>query len=183
MNVVGEANKKGNRKFRIEEDLKHIKFKPFRKNDVIYLKLPTLKKGIEKTLAKLYVLQEDCATPITWKVDLNYVYISFDESVVYEQKRTHSMQSKNNRVLAIDLNPNYIGWSIVDWKTERDFEVVKTGCYSFKELNDKQLALKLTKKQREEISKTQREAYVSDAKSKNSYLANKRKYEVIEVSK
>lgn len=44
MNVVGEANKKGNRKFRIEEDLKHIKFKPFRKNDVIYLKLPMLKK-------------------------------------------------------------------------------------------------------------------------------------------
>lgn len=93
------------------------------------------------------------------------------------------MQSKKNRVLAVDLNPNYIGWSIVDWKTERDFEVVKSGCYSFKELNDKQFALKLTKTQRKEMSRKQIAAYVTDAKLKSTHLNNKRKHEIIEVSK
>ena len=81
------------------------------------------------------------------------------------------------------MNPNYIGYSVVDWHNERDFDVVKTGCYSFKSLNDKQFALKLTKKQREELSKEERLELTSKAKIKNAYFNNKRKYEIIEVAK
>lgn len=44
LSIVGEANKKGNRKFRIENDLQHILFKPFKKFNNIHLKLPRLKK-------------------------------------------------------------------------------------------------------------------------------------------
>ena len=40
--------------------------------------------------------------------------------------------------MAIDMNPNYIGYSIVDWKSSSIYNVIKTGVISIKELNDKQ---------------------------------------------
>lgn len=138
LNIVGEACKHGNRKFRISDDLMHILFQPAslkRKQDNMKLMLPNLKKGIKKVLMKLKDFQNSCSLPISYKLDLDYVYLTFDESKVFDKKA--ELKSKKNRVLAIDMNPNYIGWSVVDWMNERDFEVVKSGCYSFKSLNDK----------------------------------------------
>lgn len=51
INVVGEACKHGNRKFRIADDLNHILFQPAslkRKSDNMKLVMPNLKKGIKK---------------------------------------------------------------------------------------------------------------------------------------
>ena len=184
LNIVGEACKHGNRKFRISNDLMYILFQPAslkRKQDNMKLIMPSLKKGIKKILMKLKDLQNSCSTPISYKLDLDYVYISFDESKVFEKKI--ELKPKKNRVLAIDINPNYIGWSVVDWLNEREFDVVKRGCYSFKKLNDKQFALKLTKKQRKELKREERLALTSKAKIKNAYFNNKRKHEIIEVAK
>lgn len=143
--------------------------------------MPNLKKGIKKILTKLKDLQNACSIPISYKLDLNYVYLTFDESKVFD--KCNSIKQKKDRVLAIDMNPNYIGYSIVDWKSEREFDVVKCGCYSFKSLNDKQFALKLTKKQRKELKKKERLTLTSKAKIKNVYFNNKRKHEIIEVAK
>ena len=58
--VIGEAGKHGNRKFRIQEDLKSILFQPAsskRKADNINLLLPNLKKSTKKILKKLHSLQ------------------------------------------------------------------------------------------------------------------------------
>ena len=151
-----------------------------RKSDSMKLMMPDLKKSTLKILKRLKDLQDACSIPISYKLDLKYVHLTFDESKVFEKNET---KQKKNRVLAIDLNPNYIGWSVVDWKSERDFDVVKTGCYSFKTLNDKQFALKLTKKQREELNRKERLALTSKAKTKNIYFNNKRKHEIFEVAK
>ena len=133
--ICGEATHyHGNRKFRIQNDLKSILFKPNKKTK-IYLNLPSLKKNYEKILKKLCEHADVDDMPITFSVDQEYVRISFDESKVFEKKIIK--QKKKDRVLAVDLNPNYIGYSVVDWHNERDFDVVKTGCYSFKILNDK----------------------------------------------
>ena len=178
--ICGEATHyHGNRKFRIQDDLKRILFKPNKKTK-IYLALPSLKKNYKKILKKLCEHAEIDDMPITFSIDQEYVRISFEESKVFEKK---DAKQKKNRVLAIDLNPNYIGWSVVDWKSERDFEVVKAGCYSFKSLNDKQFALKLTKKQREELDREERLELTSKAKTKNIYFNNKRNHEMIEVAK
>ena len=144
------------------------------------LMMPDLKKGTLKILKRLKDLQDACSIPISYKLDLKHVYLTFDEGKVFEKKNA---KQKKNRVLAIDLNPNYIGWSVVDWYNERDFEVVKTGCYSFKFLNDKQFALKLTKKQRKELNRKERLDLTSKAKTKNIYFNNKRNHEMIEVAK
>ena len=34
------------------------------------------------------------------------------------------------------MNPNYVGWSIVDWESSSIFRIVKEGVISIKELND-----------------------------------------------
>ena len=159
--------------------MKSILFKPDKKTK-IYLALPKMKKNYEKILKKLCKHAKIDDMPITFSIDQEHVRISFDESKLFEKK---DVKQKKNRVLAIDLNPNYIGYSVVDWKNERDFDVVKTGCYSFKTLNDKQFALKLTKKQREELSKEERLELTSKAKTKNIYFSNKRNHEIIEVAK
>lgn len=72
------------------------------------------------------------------KLDSQYVYISFDEQYIY------SIDSKKieNRIISIDLNPNYIGYSIVDWKSSSEFKVIQSGVYSIKHLNDLDFNLK-----------------------------------------
>ena len=179
--IYGEATHyHGNRKFRIQEDLKSIVFKPS-KNVHINLQLPSLKKNFKKILKKLVEHAAIDDMPITFGLDQEYVYISFEEAKLFNTKA--ELKLKKNRVLAIDINPNYIGWSVVDWMNERDFNVVKTGCYNFKDLNDKQFALKLTKTQRKELKRKERHALTSKAKLKNVYFNNKRKHEVLEVAK
>jgi len=69
----------------------------------------------------------------------------------------------------LDLNPNYIGWSIVDWKSENQFNVIKSGIYSIKDLNDKDFNLKGLH-------------YSSDSKER-IYLSNKRNYETLQIAK
>ena len=34
------------------------------------------------------------------------------------------------------MNPNYIGWTVVQWKSNNDFKIIDYGVESFKELND-----------------------------------------------
>lgn len=178
--ICGEATHyHGNRKFRIQDDLKSILFKPNKKTK-IFLALPSLKKNYAKILKKLCEHAAIDDMPITFSIDQEHVRISFDESKVFNK---NTAKQKKNRVLAIDMNPNYIGYSVVDWHNERDFDVVKTGCYSFKKLNDKQFALKLTKKQREELKRIDRIKLTSKAKIKNAYFNNKRNHEMIEVAK
>ena len=58
------------------------------------------------------------------------------------------------------MNHNYIGWSIVDWKSENEFDVVKSGIYSIKKLNDKDFNLK-------------NKGYSVDS-DKRKYISNKR---------
>ena len=65
----------------------------------------------------------------------------------------------------MDLNPNYIGWSIVDWKSESEFNVVKSGIYSIKKLNDKDFDLK-------------NKGYSSESKEWK-YISDKRTFETL----
>ena len=155
---------KGNRKFKLNAELNELKFKL--KDRKITLTLLPYSSSYKQTLAKVYEHQLLGDVPITYKLDTQYVYITLDESVVLKIKETKKI---SNRVLGIDLNPNYIGWSIVDWKSESEFEVIQSGVYSFKELNDKEFSLK--------------GQHIPSSDSKRIYLNNKRKHEIFEVAK
>ena len=163
---IGEVvNKsvKGNRKFHIEQDLENVTFKP-NKSTKINLQFIGLNKR-KQVLSKLYQKQERKEIKIAYKLDLEYIYIIFEETDIYN----YETKFIKNRVLSLDLNPNYIGWSIVDWKSENEFDVIKSGVYSIKKLNDKDFNLK-------------NKGYSSESK-KRKFLNNKRNFETIQIVK
>ena len=159
LQVIGIAYNKGNCKFQILSE-KEILFKPT-KNDHFILNLKSVGKNYQKKLKALLLEQEKRSTPITYKLDLEYVYITFDETKI---EKVNIRQKLKNRIFAIDMNPNYIGWSVVDWKTENKYSLVKSGVISIKNLNDYENNLNVS----------------SDSPEKK-YITNKRKFEIIQI--
>ena len=76
---------------------------------------------------------------LKYQLDNEYIYLTYDETLL---NQSVDYKVIKNRIFAIDLNPNYIGWSVVDWKNSSKFEVVKSGVISIKELNDIDFKLK-----------------------------------------
>ena len=162
---VGEALPKGNRKFelRVMEENKII-FKPAR-NIKIELQLPHLRKNYQKILYDLQTSMEQKKLPVKISLDFNYIYLIYDENLLTQP----NYAPVKNRLMAIDMNPNYIGYSIIDWKAENDFNIIKTGVISIKKLNDKQQSFKKEK--------------ISSDNPKNIKINNQRRFEIFEISK
>ena len=147
---VGEAAANSNRKFQVRSS-NVVVFKPNR-YESFELLLPRLHKNYKEELEALVSKQGEF--PITYRLDAKHVYISYEEFDVGEARRVIS-----DRVFAIDLNPNYVGWSVVDWVGPDEPVLVASGVFDLRALNDK---------------------YV-DAKTKK-YLTNKRQYELVKVA-
>lgn len=152
----------GNRKFKVDESLEKLFVKLKEKKIEINLVSNRYQKRI---LSEIYKHQLIGDVPLTYKIDLEYVYVNYDESIL----RKETIKSIENRVFAVDLNPNYIGWSIVDWKSSSEFKVIKSGVVSIKQLNDKDFELKGN-------------GFASTSKERK-HLSNKRRNEVFEISK
>ena len=116
----------GNRKFKLSDDLSYIILK-LNKQKII-LNLPgKLHNNIKSQLMLIYNHQLLDDIPITYKIDKEYIYITVDEKIY-----NINYHYIDNRIMSIDMNPNYIGWSIVDWKSESDFNIIKSGIISIK---------------------------------------------------
>ena len=162
----GTKSVHGNRKFKLSDDLTFITLKL--KERKIKINLPKyLHSNIKYILKHIYTHQILDDVAITYKIDYNYVYIQFDESIILN--KNNNLDKIQNRVLSLDLNPNYIGWSIVDWKSENKFNVIKSGVYSIKKLNDKDFNLK-------------NKGYSSESKERK-YISDKRNFETLQIVK
>ena len=157
---VGEANQKANRLFDIIDN-RTIIFKLNRQQH-FELKLQQIGSKRLKELNKLIELQNNKRIAITYKLDLDYIYLTFD----YNLLKTYTYKIKQNRVMAIDLNPNSIGWSVIDWFNESNYNVIQSGTFSLKPLNDYR------------DSKS-----VASNSDFHKYITNKRNYEIIEIAK
>ena len=156
---IGQAINNGNRLFEIINKTE-ILFKPD-KNTHIILNLKDIGRNRMKMLSILKELQSTKTVPITYSLDTEYVYISVDNSV-FEK---HVYRIIKDRVMAIDINPEFIGWSITDW-SDAGYRIVASGLISIQPLNNKYKSLSLS----------------SDDK-KSLYFNNKRKHEVIHIAK
>lgn len=162
---IGSAKPyKGNRFFRISKSLDKVIFQPDRSNH-FELTLIGITKGYKKILSKLYTLQQLKELPITYKLKHDYIYISFEEEKIYKDE--FNFKKIKDRYMSLDLNPNYIGYSIIDWNSSSDFKIIDSGVYSFKELNDIYKTLKGT----------------NSSNKQKIWLNNKRNHEIIEVAK
>ena len=159
LQIVGRAYNKGNCKFQILNE-NEVLFKPCKKEH-FNLNFKNIGKNYQKKLKSLILAQEKCLIPITYKLDTEFIYIS------YENEKLEKVQTKNklkDRIFAIDLNPNYIGWTIVDWKSEKGYKLIKSGMISIKKLNNKENLLN-----------------VPPDSPEKKYITNKRKYETIQI--
>ena len=154
---IGESCKNGNRLFEIIDE-NTILFKPSRNTHILlYLKTS---KSCKKELLKLQELMNSKSISVTISLDQNYVYFTFNYNKI---KARQIVNSKiKNRIFSIDQNPNYLGWSVVQWYAENDYKIIDKGVVSIKPLNDKQS-----------------NSHLSSIES--TYFTNKRKYEICKI--
>lgn len=106
----GEKLANGNRKFKLDIANNQIIFK-FSKSKHINLKLPILHKNY---LYELINLEEQCnqnLSNFSVELKLDKICITFDDSSIY----CSNYNGNSNIVAGIDMNPNYIGFSISKW--------------------------------------------------------------------
>ena len=158
---IGEADKLGNRKFRILSE-NTIRFQPCKKVHC-ELKLPNLRNNLKSDIQQLLKLQNCRKMPITYKLSSDCIYIIFEENFLNEFVYADKVE---NRVFSIDLNPNYIGWSVVDWADAETYTVVDSGVVSIKQINDADCAI-----------------HEASNSSRRQYISNKRTFENTDTAK
>jgi IS605 OrfB family transposase len=131
--IQGEVQYKGNRKFELDIiENNQIIFKP-KYGIKIIIELPKLRKNYKKKLFKLEELSKNCKVSFTIRLSNTDIFIIFDEKIFKQEQ----IQLNENRIFGIDLNPNYIGWSILEFNSKDQFQVLKTGVIENKELNQR----------------------------------------------
>ena len=128
--IQGEKLHKGNRLFDLDiiENNKII-FKPER-GKKIEIFLPKLRENYKKELYELEILAKN--KEITYSIGLSSDFIE----IVYEPIQKSFIDRKEDRVLGIDLNPNYIGISVLKFKNNDEFEVLHKQVFDLSELNE-----------------------------------------------
>lgn len=160
---VGQSDRKGNRKFSIITD-NHIIFKP-NQNEKFLLEINP-SKNYQKYLLELSELASQKKISIDFKLDLEYIYISFDLNKL-KSERTINPKIKD-RYFAIDMNPNYVGYTVIDWIDGQNYKIIDKGCFSLKKLNDYDNSLK-------------GKGFSSESKERK-YISNKRNYEISDIA-
>jgi hypothetical protein len=125
----------------------------FNRDEHIEVKLPALSGKRQEHLYKLQDLCDQNKACYSLEVNNEYIFIIFEEKYVGEKRKQKFIET---RLLALDLNPNYIGLSICDWSGEISKRIV------YKEIVD--------------ISKL-------TALKQNKYKKHKRDYETAEVNR
>lgn len=160
---VGESPQKGNRKFSIITE-NHIIFKP-NKNEHFLLEINP-SRNYQNYLIQLLQLAEEKKVSIDFKLDLNYIYVSFDLNKLKNERKITS--KIKDRYFAIDINPNYVGYTIIDWIDEKNYKIIDKGCLSLKLLNDYDDSLK-------------GKGFSNESKERK-YITNKRNYEIADIA-
>lgn len=158
INIQGEKLYKGNRLFNFDFQNSKLTFKLSKNNHKeIQVYLPRGKQL--KELLKIQELAEQKQITVTVSFNNDYVWITFDESLLKLEEEFKNL--KNNRVLGLDLNPNYIGLSVLEFNSKDKFKILHKQIFDFTKLN-------------------QKSGKVS-TNSLTKYLKNKSKFEKIQV--
>lgn len=158
INIQGEACKKGNRLFNFDLVNSKIELKLSKKNHQL-IEFFKPNRNQFRELSKIQELVDNKQLTLTVLLNNEYIWLSFDELLLNIQEKFQKL--KENRVLGIDLNPNYIGLSVLEFNKNDEFKVIHKQIFDLSALN-------VTSKKSS-----------SDRTSK--YLIDKRKFELIQV--
>ena len=118
----GEMNQKGNRLFKIEVENNKFIYKRTCKEHYDLGIIENLSYKRRQILSRLQLLMSEKKIPVTIRLKKDIVYLTYDEKIVESYKKFHNLFS--NRVLGIDLNPNYFGISIIEFNHKDNFRII-----------------------------------------------------------
>ena len=156
--IQGEQLHKGNRLFDFDFEENKITFKLSRTNHQT-LKYKVPHKKIKNNLIRLQELIDNKQISVTVSLTKSDVYLTFDESKITD---CNFKDLKKNRVLGIDMNPNYIGISVLEFDENDQFKILDKRVFDLSKLT--------TKSGKSSIDK------------KSKYLTNKLNHETIQIA-
>ena len=128
----GEMNQKGNRLFKIDIENSKFIYKRACKEHYDLKIVEKLSDKRRNILQKLEVLMSEKKIPVTIRLKKDHIYISYDETIVEKEKQFKDLFK--NRVLGIDLNPNYFGISIIEFDYQDKYHVIHKEVIDLNEL-------------------------------------------------
>lgn len=134
LNVEGDRLKQGNRMFKINLENQSIIYKRSCKEHITLKIKEKLSSKRKNLLEKIYLNMVNCLSPVAFKIKNDNLYISYDESIVESYRKFKDL--KQNRILGIDLNPNYIGLSILEFDSKDEFKIIHKRVFDLTELNE-----------------------------------------------
>lgn len=78
------------------------------------------------------MLMAEKKIPVTFRLKKDHIYISYDEKIVEKEKQFKDLFK--NRVLGIDLNPNYFGISIIEFNRNNNYKIIHKEVIDLNEL-------------------------------------------------
>ena len=133
----GEMLHKGNRMFDFNFDNQSLIFK-VSKDKHINIQLGNIHRKLQKELNKLNELCYDKKATVSIRLNNEYIWITYDEKLLSKSVKFNEL--KDNRVMGLDLNPNYIGLSVIEFNKENDFKVLYKQVFELKSLTDKKVS-------------------------------------------
>ena len=130
----GEILKKGNRMFDFHFDSQSLVFK-ISKDKHIDIQLGNIHKNLQKELNKINELSYDKKATVSIRLNNDYIWITYDEKLLNNSMNFSEL--KDNRIMGLDLNPNYIGLSVIEFDKENNFKVLHKQVFELKGLTDK----------------------------------------------
>ena len=118
----GEMNQKGNRLFKIEVENSKFIYKRACKEHYDLEIVEKLSDKRKQILSRLQSLMSEKKIPVTIRLKKDHIYLSYDEKIVENYRKFHNLFQ--NRVLGIDLNPNYFGISIIEFDHKDNFKII-----------------------------------------------------------
>ena len=118
----GEMNQKGNRLFKIDIENSKFIYKRACKEHYDLKIVEKLNDKRKQILEKIQMLMSEKKIPVTFRLKKDHIYLSYDEKIVEQEKQFKDLFK--NRVLGIDLNPNYFGISIIEFNRHDKYKVI-----------------------------------------------------------
>lgn len=135
--IQGEASKNGNRSFEFHLDECYVIYK-YSRNQHYKIEFGKPRRAWYRELKKIQQATVECkyAVSVGINVASSKLYVVFDEKLLMLKPYTHL---KSNRVIGLDLNPNCIGLSVLEFNknNSEDFVILHKECISTYELNRK----------------------------------------------
>ena len=128
----GEMNQKGNRLFKIDIENSKFIYKRACKEHYDLKIVEKLNDKRKQILEKIQMLMSEKKIPITFRLKKDHIYLSYDEKIVEQEKQFKDLFK--NRVLGIDLNPNYFGISIIEFNRHDKYKVIHKEVIDLNEL-------------------------------------------------